>query len=152
MSTLDWLDYQTPAPSSHIHCPPASHGRLHHLTVVWTLKLSFLISYSFQVWCTDHHPESVRTTVAQSLKDLQTDYIDMLLKHWPMAYKVELSSYSRTETGQKYEDRARFKVYYAIPHSRGVFVLQMSIVLWRQSCWLSIKNLRFSHQIMLTRG
>ena len=70
-----------------------------------------MISYSFQVWNTDHHPESVRTTVAQSLKDLQTDYIDMLLIHWPMAYKVESSYYSRTGTGQKYEDRARFKVY-----------------------------------------
>jgi len=52
-----------------------------------------------KVWCTDHHPDSVRSSLAQSLKDLQTDYVDMLLIHWPMAYKAGDELFPKNEEG-----------------------------------------------------
>ncbi|XP_067946660.1 aldo-keto reductase family 1 member B1-like [Watersipora subatra] len=41
-----------------------------------------------KVWCTDHKPENVKKSLEQSLKDLQTTYVDMLLIHWPMSYQA----------------------------------------------------------------
>ena len=32
----------------------------------------------------NHRPDDVRRTFAQSLADLQTDYVDLFLIHWPM--------------------------------------------------------------------
>ena len=52
------------------------------------LAQTFLTHFTSQVWCTDHHPDQVRSSVEKTLKDLNTDYLDMLLIHYPMAYKV----------------------------------------------------------------
>eukprot|EP00392_Amoebophrya_sp_AT5.2_P016265 g16523.t1 len=39
-----------------------------------------------KLWCEDHRPARVVASVAQSLRDLQTDYLDLLLIHWPRAF------------------------------------------------------------------
>ncbi|KAJ3055524.1 NAD(P)H-dependent D-xylose reductase (XR) [Rhizophlyctis rosea] len=40
-----------------------------------------------KVWNTKHRPEHVRESCEKTLKDLQLDYLDLLLVHWPVAWK-----------------------------------------------------------------
>ncbi|EDL32248.1 estradiol 17 beta-dehydrogenase 5 isoform 2 [Mus musculus] len=46
------------------------------------------IFYTSKVWCTFHRPELVRVCLEQSLKQLQLDYVDLYLIHFPMAMKA----------------------------------------------------------------
>ncbi|KAI8927617.1 NADP-dependent oxidoreductase domain-containing protein [Entophlyctis helioformis] len=39
-----------------------------------------------KLWNTFHRPEHVPTGIAQTLKDLGTDYLDLYLMHWPVAH------------------------------------------------------------------
>ncbi|CAL8075169.1 unnamed protein product [Calicophoron daubneyi] len=40
-----------------------------------------------KVWFTHLHPDMVEKSCRQSLKDLQLKYLDLLLVHWPVAFK-----------------------------------------------------------------
>ncbi|KAJ5106826.1 hypothetical protein N7456_003501 [Penicillium angulare] len=40
-----------------------------------------------KLWNTHHNPEYVEEAVNQSLADLQTDYLDLYLIHWPVAFR-----------------------------------------------------------------
>ncbi|KAJ1271219.1 hypothetical protein BS78_06G112100 [Paspalum vaginatum] len=40
-----------------------------------------------KVWCTQCHPELVRPSLKESLLNLQMEYVDLYLVHWPMAVK-----------------------------------------------------------------
>ncbi|PLB48178.1 Aldo/keto reductase [Aspergillus steynii IBT 23096] len=40
-----------------------------------------------KLWNTDHNPENVEAAVDRSLSDLQTDYLDLYLIHWPVAFR-----------------------------------------------------------------
>ena len=40
-----------------------------------------------KVWNTNHHPDHVESSVRKSISDLQCDYLDLLLMHWPLAWR-----------------------------------------------------------------
>lgn len=42
-----------------------------------------------KLWNSFHQPEKVESAVRQSLADLQLDYLDLYLMHWPLAFKKE---------------------------------------------------------------
>ncbi|KAK0521105.1 hypothetical protein OC842_006887 [Tilletia horrida] len=61
-----------------------------------------------KVWNTFHAPEHVEKGVDASLKDLGTDYVDLLLMHWPVAFEnpkgEQIRALTDERTGKPRED------------------------------------------------
>jgi alcohol dehydrogenase (NADP+) len=47
-------------------------------------KEIFLVT---KLWNNSHHPDDVEPALDASLKDLDTDYVDLYLIHWPSAFQ-----------------------------------------------------------------
>lgn len=57
------------------------------------------LTVTTKLWCTFHKPEYVVRQCRQSLKNLQLDYLDAFLIHWPIAFEqYEKDSMRRIES------------------------------------------------------
>jgi alcohol dehydrogenase (NADP+) len=52
-----------------------------------------------KLWNTKHHPEDVEAACRKSLADLGTDYLDLYLIHWPVAFQRGEDGFPRNEDG-----------------------------------------------------
>ncbi|XP_029340837.1 estradiol 17 beta-dehydrogenase 5-like isoform X2 [Mus caroli] len=62
--------------------------------------LGFGTSASQEVWRTFHRPELVQVCLEQSLKQLQLDYVDLYLIHFPIAMKPGENYFPKDENGK----------------------------------------------------
>lgn len=52
-----------------------------------------------KLWNTDHHPEHVEEACRQTLKDLQLEYLDLYLIHWPVSFQHGGECFPKDEDG-----------------------------------------------------
>ncbi|KAL3459734.1 NADP-dependent oxidoreductase domain-containing protein [Aspergillus heterothallicus] len=53
-----------------------------------------------KLWCNDYHPDDVERALDDSLRDLDTPYIDLLLMHYPCTFKRGLERFPRDADGR----------------------------------------------------
>ncbi|KAE8154858.1 Aldo/keto reductase [Aspergillus avenaceus] len=53
-----------------------------------------------KLWCNDYHPEDVERAVDDSLRDLDTPYVDLLLMHYPCTFKRGSERFPRDGEGR----------------------------------------------------
>ncbi|KAL4810818.1 NADP-dependent oxidoreductase domain-containing protein [Aspergillus unguis] len=52
-----------------------------------------------KIWNNKHHPDDMEQALADSLNDLGLDYVDLLLMHWPVAFKRGAEQFPKTDKG-----------------------------------------------------
>lgn len=52
-----------------------------------------------KLWNTDHHPEHVEEACRKTLKDLQLDYLDLYIIHWPVSFQHGGELFPKDENG-----------------------------------------------------
>ncbi|GAA5811047.1 hypothetical protein MFLAVUS_004476 [Mucor flavus] len=50
-----------------------------------------------KLWNTSHRPDLVESAMNASLENLQLDYVDLYLMHWPVAFKASKSNFPKDE-------------------------------------------------------
>ncbi|XP_072874781.1 aldo-keto reductase family 1 member C1 isoform X2 [Chlorocebus sabaeus] len=58
------------------------------------------IFYTSKLWCNSHRPELVRPALERSLKNLQLDYVDLYLIHFPVSLKPGEEPIPKDENGK----------------------------------------------------
>lgn len=53
-----------------------------------------------KLWCNDYHPEDVERALDDSLRDLDTPYVDLLLMHYPCTFKRGPERFPRDAEGR----------------------------------------------------
>lgn len=53
-----------------------------------------------KLWNNAHHPDDVEKALDASLKDLSTDYVDLFLIHWPVAFARGDELFPKDENGK----------------------------------------------------
>ncbi|KAL4993517.1 NADP-dependent oxidoreductase domain-containing protein [Aspergillus recurvatus] len=53
-----------------------------------------------KIWNNKHHPDDVAQALQDSLNDLDQEYVDLLLIHWPVAFKRGTEKFPKTEDGK----------------------------------------------------
>ena len=53
-----------------------------------------------KLWCNNYHPDDVERAVDDSLRDLDTSYVDLLLMHYPCTFKRGEERFPRDSEGR----------------------------------------------------
>ena len=53
-----------------------------------------------KLWNTKHATADVRPALMKTLNDLQVDYLDLYLMHWPIAFKSGENDFPKDEEGR----------------------------------------------------
>ena len=74
-----------------------------------------------KIWNTHHSKDLVRKCLQESLDNLQTDYLDLLLIHWPYGYaeKTGQEPFPFDENGKmRFSDVHYLETYQVIKYNR----------------------------------
>ncbi|KAF1987133.1 alcohol dehydrogenase [Aulographum hederae CBS 113979] len=52
-----------------------------------------------KLWCNDYHPDDVERAIDASLKDLDTDYVDLFLMHYPCTFTPSADKFPKGDDG-----------------------------------------------------
>ncbi|XP_051568857.1 aldo-keto reductase family 1 member A1-B-like isoform X2 [Myxocyprinus asiaticus] len=66
-----------------------------------------------KLWNTKHHPDDVEPSLLKTLKDLNLEYLDLYLIHWPYAFQRGDNSFPRKEDGTILYDNIDYKQTWA---------------------------------------
>ncbi|OJJ31377.1 hypothetical protein ASPWEDRAFT_118731 [Aspergillus wentii DTO 134E9] len=61
-----------------------------------------------KLWCSDYHPEDVERAVDDSLRDLDTPYVDLLLMHYPCTFARGSERFPRDADGRMIHGETTF--------------------------------------------
>lgn len=61
-----------------------------------------------KLWCNDYHPDDVERALDDSLRDLNTPYVDLMLMHYPCTFAQGPERFPRDENGRMIHGKTTF--------------------------------------------